>query len=213
MENEPRHVANTASNTLFETAPTATPEATAATEATTEAAALASLPYFAGLAQAELEAAAGVMSPVEALAGEVIFAQGGEGAWIYLLERGQVEISIELPASTSTSSTSSPRGRRVLARLGAPALLGEMSALLDEPRSAWAVALDACALWQVSREELRLALERGEPWAQRLLLAMSRVLAARLSEVNRALAALGVDNEALSEDVAVLQESLYLCQE
>lgn len=207
MENEPRQVANTASNTLFDTVPTATPEATAATEAAT----LASLPYFAGLAQAELEAAAGVMSPVEALAGEVIFAQGGEGAWIYLLERGQVEISIELPASTS--SISSPRGRRVLARLGAPALLGEMSALLDEPRSAWAVALDACALWQVSREELRLALERGEPWAQRLLLAMSRVLAARLSEVNRALAALGVDNEALSEDVAVLQESLYLCQE
>lgn len=180
---------------------------------------LSQLPFFVGLTSRELEAAARALSPVEVAQGEVIFAQGEDGGWIYVLARGEADISIEMPASLSASSqapsavgeASEPTGRRVLAALRAPALLGEMSVLLDEPRSAWAVATAPCLLWQVSREEVRHALEANQKWALRLLLAMSKVLAARLSDMNRQIVELashparGLDNH----DLAVLQQLLF----
>lgn len=184
------------------------------------------MPYFVGLTSRELEAAARALSAVEVACGEVIFAQGDDGGWVYILVRGTAEISIQIPTSPTslpqaasgagaeageTDEADESGGRRVVAALQAPALLGEMSVLLEEPRSAWAVATSRCLLWQVSRDEVRRALEANQKWAQRLLLAMSKILAERLAEMNRQLAALASQqSHALhNSELATLQQSLY----
>ncbi len=174
---------------------------------------ISALPYFAGLTSREMEIAMRSLSPVEAAQGEVLFAQGEDGGWIYILARGTAEISIERPP-LSVDTAANGWGaceRRVLAAVQAPALLGEMAMLLDEPRSAWAVASSPCLLLQVSREEVRRALDANQKWAQRLLLAMSKILAARVAEMNRQLGALSLrEGRALPDDeLDVLQRSLY----
>jgi CRP-like cAMP-binding protein len=172
--------------------------------------ALRELVYFSGLTSRELEIAARALSPVEVAQGEVVFTQGEEGGWLYLLSRGAVEVSMETGVN-GVDEDGNNSARRVLARLGPPALLGEMSVLLDEPRSAWAHATEPCLLWQVSREEVRQALEANQKWAQRLLLAMSKILAARLAEMNRKLAILTTqESRALDpDDLAALQQALF----
>ncbi len=177
------------------------------------------LPYFVGLTSKELEIAGRALSPVEVASGEAIFAQGEDGGWIYVLARGTAEIAIECPllpaegaASTALNAGNRSVGeRRVLASLCAPALLGEMSVLLEEPRSAWAIATSPCLLLQVSREEMRRALEANHKWAQSLLLAMSKILAARVAEMNRHLVALSLreDHKLQDTELDILQQSLY----
>lgn len=135
------------------------------------------LPYFTDLNEADAERAAHLMSPVNLESGEHLFRQGDDGGWIYILIYGEIEIS----ARVGTGDAS------VLCTLYAPALLGEMALLLDEPRTATATATADCVLWQISREEIKRALERGDMWATRLLMAMTKILAARLADTNRQL--------------------------
>lgn len=194
-------------------------------ELMSRAEALRELMYFSGLTSRELEIAARVLSPVEVAQGEVVFTQGEEGGWLYLLSHGAVEVFIVSAVSPGDNEAEDDAGdatiegnsehekseMRVLARLRPPALLGEMSVLLDEPRSASAVATEPCLLWQVSRDEVRGALEANQKWAQHLLMAMARSLAARLTATNRKLAALAAqDGRAFDpSEFAALQQALF----
>jgi CRP/FNR family cyclic AMP-dependent transcriptional regulator len=155
---------------------------------------LESLPYFAGLTDAQLDEARQALSPLALAVGETLFSQGDHGSWIYILQRGRVQVSMRpsvAPGSTRAEALNEEDDPvRVLAIVSAPALLGEMSVLLDEPRSATATVLEECALWQVSSEGWMRALEEGDAWARRISRSLLVILAARLAEGNRRIGAL-----------------------
>jgi CRP-like cAMP-binding protein len=98
--------------------------------------------------------------------GQIIFVQGDPGTTLYLIESGRVKIVL-----------TSPEGKeRVLAILGPHDFFGELALLDGEPRSADAVAQEACQLWLLQRADFLRYLETRPQVATMLLAALSRRL-------------------------------------
>jgi CRP-like cAMP-binding protein len=98
--------------------------------------------------------------------GQVIFFQGDPGASLCLIETGRVKIAL-----------TTPDGREfVLALLGPGDYFGELSLLDGEPRSADAIALEACQLLLLQRDDFLRCLSAHPSVAIRLLAALSRRL-------------------------------------
>ena len=136
-----------------------------------------------GLSEADLEVLGRHLEPVQLADGHVLFRQGEAGDGAYLLLAGRVELRVALPG----------QGERVLATLGGGSLFGEISPLLDEPRSATAVARSAGWLWRLPTQALRGALDAGEGWVAKFLLATVQVLAQRLVVMNKEVSTLIVE--------------------
>ncbi|HUF23817.1 MAG TPA: aquaporin [Vicinamibacterales bacterium] len=102
-------------------------------------------------------------------AGEVIMTEGETGAEAYLVERGELRVT---------------RDAALLAELGPGAWVGEMSLLLDEPRSATVTAITDVQLRRVTRDSFGRLLAEDPARTQEML----RQLAARVRESNRRLA-------------------------
>ena len=81
--------------------------------------------------------------------GEVIFHQEEAPDSAYLIESG----SVRLTSATPTG------GRRFLVDMHAHELLGEMSAVVQCPRSGTATALEPCSAWEIPATSLRATLE------------------------------------------------------
>lgn len=134
---------------------------------------------FRELNSGEALQAAAHLERVNLQARETLFREGDPGDHLYLIVSGSMELW----------ATGGSRQPRVLATLHSSGIFGEMSLLLDEPRTASAVALTEVRLWAISRASFEEAFAAGEPWAKALLLASSRVLARRLSMVDQQLMA------------------------
>lgn len=128
-----------------------------------------------GLGEADLEQLGRHLEPVRYADGQVLFCQGEAGDGAYLLLAGRVELRVEAAG----------QGERVLATLGGGSLFGEISPLLDEPRSATAVARSGVWLWRLPKRALRGAMEAGEAWVAKFLLATVQVMAQRLVVMNK----------------------------
>jgi CRP/FNR family transcriptional regulator len=150
-----------------------------------DALAVQKLNFFQELSEAEARLAAQNMEPLHIKAGETLFRQGDQGAWVYLLIKGEIELRVRVPGKGHQEGED-----RTLCPLYPPAMMGEMSLLLDEPRTATAIATTDCEVWQISRAQFRQATESCDKWANHFLIAMSKILAARLSETNRKLVSL-----------------------
>ena len=137
-------------------------------------------PCFHGLDRADAAAAASRMRLAAFSAGDVVFHQGGRGDSVYLLAAGTLEIRLSLADGAPHALATLERG----------AILGEISLLLDEPRTATAVAKTDAACAVLDREQFHASLAKGEAWAGRLLLAASQTLARRLANANVELGAL-----------------------
>lgn len=103
--------------------------------------------------------------------GDVIFSEGDEGNWAYLVQSGQIEISASKPDGSS----------HVLAVLGPGRLFGEMALLDDVPRMATARALTVSALVLISNEVLQRSLDKAHP----LLIELIRNLSNNLRSITR----------------------------
>src|SRR3990172_3956023 len=93
--------------------------------ATEHAAALRGMALCRGLGGAELDAIAAIAATREFAAGKELFREGDPGDGLFLIVLGEIDIVKR-----------GPRGERPLARLGEGAVLGEISLLTNEPRSA-----------------------------------------------------------------------------
>jgi aquaporin Z len=100
-----------------------------------------------------------------ARAGEVILREGDAGAEAYLVERGRLDVR---------------RDGVSIATLGRGDWVGEMSLLLDEPRSATVVALGDTQLRRITRESFARVLAEDPQHTHELL----RQLARRVREAN-----------------------------
>lgn len=121
--------------------------------------------------------------------GHTIFREGDAGETAYFIVSGEIEVSASSPTEEDCS----------LATIGAGQILGEISLLTGCPRTATAVTLGAVEAWEMSRETLETAADRGEPWANRFLLSVSQTLANRLATVSQQIVSLIADRNRPAE--------------
>jgi CRP-like cAMP-binding protein len=115
----------------------------------------------------------------EYAAGEVIYEAGDDSRVLYVIQAGQVELVRE-----------GADGPRSVARHGPGEFFGEMGVLAGRPRSLRAVAASATRVLELDRATFEsMCVERPE-----IALRMIRRLAARLTDLEQRLAALGADD-------------------
>jgi CRP/FNR family cyclic AMP-dependent transcriptional regulator len=104
----------------------------------------------------------------------IIFKEGAQGDKMYLILSGAVRISRQVPGM----------GEEALAVLRAGTHFGEMALIDDFPRSADAVAHEACRLFVVRKEDMEDLLFVDRDLAYDLLWSFVRTLSSRLRETN-----------------------------
>jgi CRP-like cAMP-binding protein len=156
---------------------------------------------FRGLDDAEAAEAARHIEAVRLAPDEVLFRQGDVADSLYMLLEGKIEIHIHVPGQED----------RLLTTMEAGVVFGEIGLLLDEPRSATALAATEAELWRIPREPFQSAVDRHDAWACRVLQTSARLLARRLLALDEQFVALIADvrrNETrlLGTKVAELEE-------
>jgi len=125
------------------------------------------------LSPAELDTIAAIVERREIAAGKELFREGDAGDGLYLVVAGEVNV-IKLGAD----------GEHVLAKLGAGAVLGEMSLITSDARSATGRALAPTVALHVPAPAFRALLDAGSSAALKIACAIAEVLARRLAAMN-----------------------------
>ena len=137
------------------------------------AAALKEMALCRALRGPELETVAAIAETQEVAAGRDLFREGDPGDGLFLVVEGEIDVVKR-----------GPRGERSLARLGEGAVLGEISLLTNEGRSATGRALTRTVLLRLPAARFRGLLEEGSPAAFKIVAAIAEVLARRLAAMN-----------------------------
>ena len=117
--------------------------------------------------------------------GERLFEEGEEPVALFLLAEGSVEITKKIGAGHTTT----------LATLSTGAIVGEMSLLTKEKRSAAAiVTTNSATALRVSWKDFEKLLGENPAVAYKMMHALSRVLASRLRNINMRLAEMAERN-------------------
>lgn len=127
---------------------------------------LAKVPFFAGVAEPELEALARSLQRRTVRAGKAVFRQDDPGSSLFIIDSGVVKVQ-----------RTSPEGKEViLAILGPGDFFGELALLDGEPRSADAIVKEDCAMLVLERDDFLAFLDKEPGVATKLLAALSRRL-------------------------------------
>ena len=137
------------------------------------AAALKGMALCSALSAAELEVVAAIVETRAIAAGEELFREGDPGDGLFLVIAGEIDVVKR-----------GPRGERSLARLGAGGVLGEMSLITADARSATGRATVDTRLLRLPVQRFRVLLEGGSPAALKIAAAIAEVLARRLAAMN-----------------------------
>jgi len=137
------------------------------------AAALNAMALCRALSAAELEVIAAIAETREVAAGKELFHEGDPGDGLFLVVAGEIDVIKR-----------GPRGERSLARLGAGGVLGEMSLITADARSATGRATVDSRLLRLPVQRFRALLEGGSTAALKIAAAIAEVLARRLATMN-----------------------------
>lgn len=141
-------------------------------------ASLASLPLFQGLTGAEVAEIAALCEPLVREAQQPLFREGEPGDAIYIV----------LSGTQSVVKRDHAGQHQTLAKLNAPAVLGEMSLLGgDAPRSATVIADARSELLRIPNEKLKALFAKDRPSAYKLVQNLAGVLSRRLRQVDEKL--------------------------
>jgi small-conductance mechanosensitive channel/CRP-like cAMP-binding protein len=123
--------------------------------------------------------------------GEVMTRQGAEAHWLYMVDRGQASVWLELPSHE----------RKRIATLEAGGYFGEMALLTGEPRSATVVAETDVDCWRLDREGFKQVIERRPEIAQELarILTARRILLAEARDTEKTHSRADVESSLLRE--------------
>jgi small-conductance mechanosensitive channel/CRP-like cAMP-binding protein len=146
---------------------------------TARLAALESVPLFASLTAEERQRLAPGLVRAPFAPGEAMVVQGREVHDLYIITKGAGDVRVQVAAAPS----------RVVGRISAPDIFGEMGMLTGEPRTATVVAVGQVECWRLGKEKFREVLEGRPAIAEEV----SRILAAR--RVNLATATEGMSEE------------------
>jgi len=125
------------------------------------------------LSSAEVEAIAASAQTRDVAAGRELFREGDAGDGLFLVISGEIDIVKQSPA-----------GARSLAQLGAGAILGEISLLTSEARSATGRALVDTRVLHLPMPAFRALLAQGSTAALKMVAAIAEVLSRRLATMN-----------------------------
>jgi CRP-like cAMP-binding protein len=136
-------------------------------------AALKEMALCRGLSGAELDAIAAIVETKEVAAGRELFREGDPGDGLFLVVAGEIDVIKR-----------GPRGDRSLARMGAGGVLGEMSLITADVRSATGRATVDSRVLRLPVQRFRTLLDGGSPAALKIAAAIAEVLARRLADMN-----------------------------
>ena len=122
---------------------------------------LAKSPLFGQLTESQIGGISKLTRCIRFGQGERIIVEGNEGNTLYQIVSGEVAVIKKMQDGEL----------RELARLSAPAIIGEMSVFNEEPRSATIEALGSCVVLEVERDDLRPLLQ-NEPKVLEMLAAV-----------------------------------------
>jgi len=126
-------------------------------------------PLFDGINQGECKNLVKTMHPRHYKKGETIFNSGDIGSSVILIRSGSIEIVA---------------ADKLLAELVAGDFFGEIALIIDEPRTADAIAVEDTELIFFLRSDLQEWIKRSPKNGAQFMLNMSIVLAARLRHTN-----------------------------
>jgi CRP-like cAMP-binding protein len=134
------------------------------------------LSLFEGLSPEQAAELLTVATLLPLASGQVVFEEGTAGDALYVLLEGKVEIRKR-----------SREGPRTLAVLEKDAVFGELALFTAEPRTAAAVIIADARLLRLSREDFLNLLLQGNRMAVRVVYNLGKVLADRITVMNRTL--------------------------
>ncbi len=129
---------------------------------------------FADLEDDELDRVAEISKAQEFKFGQSIFKEGDKGNRLYIVAKGEVRISRDVPGS----------GEEALAVLKQGACFGEMAVLDRSERSTDAIANTDCTLLTISRSDFELLLDFNRELGYKVLWSVVRLLCERLRITN-----------------------------
>jgi CRP/FNR family cyclic AMP-dependent transcriptional regulator len=135
--------------------------------------ALKSMALCRALSAAELDAIAAIAKRRELATGGELFREGDAGDGLYLIVSGDINVIKR-----------GPDGEHQLAKLGQGAVLGEMSLITSEARSATGRAPAEAVVLHLPLTEFRALLDSGSTAALKITYAIAEVLARRLAAMN-----------------------------
>ena len=144
------------------------------------------IPLFQDLSKKELRQLERILHQRTYKADEVIFNEGEPGVGMYIIEEGEVRITLG-------------KDRRVLAVLSKGDFFGEMALLLEAPRTASAIASKPSVLYGFFQPDLFSILETYPRTGNKILLRLSQMIAERLRRSN-------IENRELREKLQSLSE-------
>ena len=125
------------------------------------------------LSDTELDAIAAIVEAQDVAAGKELFREGDPGDGLFLVVTGEIDIVKR-----------GPRGDRSLARMGPGGVLGEMSLITADLRSATGRAVVDTRVLRLPVRRFRALLDDGSTAALKIAAAIAEVLARRLAAMN-----------------------------
>jgi CRP/FNR family cyclic AMP-dependent transcriptional regulator len=138
---------------------------------------LRTVPLFKDLDETELAAVAELCREERFVSGEYIFREGESGNRLYLITKGEVRISRDVPRS----------GEEALAVLKPGAVFGEMAVFDRSERSTHAISNGGTVALTIARSDFEMLLDLNRELAYKVLWAVTRLLSARLRNANDSL--------------------------
>jgi CRP-like cAMP-binding protein len=143
------------------------------------ASALKNMALCRSLTAAEFDAIDAIVESRTIPAGKELFREGDAGDGLYLLVSGEINVIKH-----------SPEGEHLLAKLEAGAVLGEMSLITSDARSATGRAVGDAIVLRLPAAGFRALIDSGSTAALKIACAIAEVLARRLAAMNSIVLAL-----------------------
>jgi len=129
----------------------------------------------------------------------ILLEEGSFGPRMMVLLDGQVEVLRRDEAGVE----------RPIARLGPGDVLGEMSLLLELPRTATVRALSDLRVFAMDRQAFLEMVDQSEPAVLKLGLELSRVLATRLTRLNDRVLTLLAENDDMKQQFGAVRQEVF----
>ena len=161
-----------------------------------DVAALQAMDLCRTLSGAELDAIAAIVETRNVAAGKDLFREGDPGDGLFLVISGEIKVT-----------KSAPSGEHTLAQLGTGGVLGEMSLVTADARSATGRALADTRVIHLPAAGFRALLAADSVAAHKVVAAIAEVLARRLAAMNGVVLELTAKAGISAADVPALGET------
>jgi CRP-like cAMP-binding protein len=138
---------------------------------------LSKVPAFAGLSARELKEVAAIVHKREYRVGEPVFAQGDPGLGMYIIQEGEVSISL----------SGKGEEERELAVLTEGDFFGELALIDESPRSANARCKTDCILVGFFRPDLFELIEKKNQLGIKIIFKLAEIVSQRLRKTDKEL--------------------------